>query len=81
LSTYLGVQWREILGVEITWEEIEWARFPDRMSEDTPHVWMVGYWADYPDPDDYLRVVWWLSPGWQHQVYDRLVEEARRVPD
>jgi len=51
------------------------------MSEDTPHVWMVGYWADYPDPDDYLRVLWWLPPRWQHPVYDRLVEDARRVLD
>jgi oligopeptide transport system substrate-binding protein len=81
MSTYLGAQWREILGIEITWEEIEWARFPGRMSEDTPQVWMVGYWADYPDPDDYLRVVWWLPPGWQAQVYERLVEDARRVLD
>jgi len=57
----------------------EW--FPDRMSEGTSHLWMVGWWADYPDPDDYLRVVRWLPPGWQHEAYDRLVEGARRAID
>ncbi|MFC2036554.1 ABC transporter substrate-binding protein [Chloroflexota bacterium] len=73
LREYLQAQWLESLGIEITWEEIAWARFADRMSTATPHLWMVGYWADYPDPDDYLRVVWWLPQGWRNQTYDRLV--------
>jgi ABC-type oligopeptide transport system substrate-binding subunit/DNA-binding SARP family transcriptional activator len=81
LREYLGAQWLEILGVETTWEEIEWSRFAYRISENTPHLWMVGWWADYPDPDDYLRVVWWFPPGWQNEAYDRLVEGARRATD
>jgi oligopeptide transport system substrate-binding protein len=81
LCEHLQAQWLESLGVEITWEEIEWSRFPDRMAEGTPHLWMVGYWADYPDPDDYLRVMWWLPPGWRNEVYDQLVEDARRAMD
>jgi ABC-type transport system substrate-binding protein len=81
LCEYLAAQWLESLGIEITWQEIEWARFPHRMSKQTPHMWMVGYWADYPDPDDYLRVLWWLPPGWQNEAYHRLVEDARRAMD
>jgi oligopeptide transport system substrate-binding protein len=81
LCEYLQAQWLENLGVEITWQEIEWGRFPDRMSENIPHLWMVGWWADYPDPDDYLRVLYWLAHVWQHKVYDRLVGGARRVMD
>jgi|GEM_PF-418911 len=81
LCEHLQAQWLESLGVEITWEKIEWRKFPDRMAEGTPHLWMVGYWADYPDPDDYLRVMWWLPPGWQNEVYDQLVEDARRAMD
>jgi ABC-type oligopeptide transport system substrate-binding subunit/DNA-binding SARP family transcriptional activator len=81
LCEYLQAQWRESLGVEITWEQIAWGSFPGRMSSDMPHMWMVGYWADYPDPDDYLRVVWWLPPGWRNQIYERLVEDARRAMD
>jgi ABC-type oligopeptide transport system substrate-binding subunit/DNA-binding SARP family transcriptional activator len=79
MCEYLQAQWLESLGIEITWQEIAWVRFPHRMSEETPHLWMVGYWADYPDPDDYLRIMWWLPPGWQHEVYNRLVEDARRA--
>ncbi len=81
LSKYLQAQWLENLGVEIVWQEIEWSEFPDRMSEGIPHLWLVGWWADYPDPDDYLRIVWWFPPGWQHRVYDGLVEDARRTMD
>ena len=44
-------------------------------------MWMVGWWVDYPDPDDVLRVQWWVAPGWQNEIYERLVEDARRVTD
>jgi len=81
LCEYLGAQWLENPGVEIAWQQIGWGRFYDRMFEGTPHMWMVGWWMDYPHPDDVLRVQWWLAPGWQNKVYDRLVEGARRVMD
>ena len=48
---------------------------------DLPHLWMAGWWEDYPDPDDYLRILWWFPPGWQSPVYDELVERARRAMD
>lgn len=51
------------------------------MSKETPHMWMVGWWADYPDPDDFLRVQWWVAPEWQNKAYDRLMEGARRAMD
>jgi ABC-type oligopeptide transport system substrate-binding subunit len=81
-SEYLQAQWRENLGVEITWKKVDWARFHDRMSGETPHLWLMGWSADYPDPDNFLRT----SPiqrhtGWQNAAYDRLVEEAKKVAD
>jgi ABC-type oligopeptide transport system substrate-binding subunit len=78
---YLGAQWLENLGVDITWKQIEWGGFYDRMSEETPHMWMVGWWMDYPDPDDILRVRWWVAPGWEDDVYTHLVQGAPRVMD
>jgi len=79
---YLQAHWLENLGVEITWNKVEWASFYDLMSKGTPHLWMVGWYADYPDPDDVLRVQWWLGfGGWQNEIYNKLVEDARRVMD
>ncbi len=79
---YLQAQWLENLGVEITWKKMEWGRLLDRLSRETPHMRYAGWVADYPDPDNFLRVGFlWERTGWQNEAYDRLVEEARRVMD
>jgi oligopeptide transport system substrate-binding protein len=79
---YLQAQWLENLGINIHWKFVEWASFYDLYSERAPQLWMVGWYADYPDPDDFLRAPWWLRlSGWQNPAYDELVEGARRVLD
>jgi len=79
---YLQAHWLENLGVEINWKPIKWANFYDMISEGTPHMWMAGFYADYPDPDDVLRINWWIGyTGWQNEAYKTLVEGARRVMD
>jgi ABC-type transport system substrate-binding protein len=81
-SEYLQAQWLEILGVKINWKQIRWGSFYDLMIEEAPHMWMVSWYGDYPDPDNILRVPWWLSfGGWEDHTYTRLVEGARRVMD
>ncbi len=79
---YLQAQWRESLGIEIIWEIMEWGMYLDRLDREPPHTCLAGWMADYPDPDNFLRV----SPirrytGWQNKAYDSLVEEARRATD
>ncbi len=45
-------------------------------------MWAVGSRAEYPDPDNFLRVCTAQShTGWRNKAYDRLVEEARRITD
>ncbi len=79
---YLQAKWLEILGIEINWKQIKWGSFYDLLSKEAPHMWMVSWFADYPDPDNILRVPWWLSfGGWENHTYTRLVERARRVMD
>jgi ABC-type oligopeptide transport system substrate-binding subunit len=79
---YMQAQWLENLGINIHWKLVEWARFYDLVPQNAPHLWMVAWYADYPDPDDILRVQWWLRfGGWQNQDYVRLVEGARSVLD
>ena len=79
-SEYLQVHWRENLGIEIAWETVEWAEFLDRLGNETPHLTSLGWVADYPDPDSFLRVSRARSwAGWQNATYDRLVEEAGQV--
>ena len=38
--------------------------------------------ADYPDPDNFLRVgLATLPTGWRNPAYEELVEKARRLTD
>jgi len=79
-TEYLQAQWLENLGVEITWKPMAWRDFLDTLSRETPHTWAMGWSADYPDPDSFLRASEWrVTGGWQNEVYDALVEGARRV--
>ena len=40
----------------------------------------MGWAADYPDPDGFLRTAMWKNlTGWQNKAYEGLVEDARRV--
>lgn len=60
---------------------MEWGRFSEKNILDKVHIWMVGWIADYPDPDNFLRVLWWKDPAWHHDEYWDLVENASRVMD
>ncbi len=79
-TAYLQKQWRQVLGIEVSWQTPRWATFLDQLRGARHHVLCAMWVADYPDPDNFLRVsraeTW---AGWQHEGYDRLVKEARRV--
>jgi oligopeptide transport system substrate-binding protein len=79
---FAQAQWRENLGVEITWERTDWAMFLDKLDEEPPHVFNLSWVADYPDPDNFLRVSSIRrETRWRNEAYERLVEEAKRVTD
>ncbi len=76
-SEYLRAQWQENLGVDIAWQTVGWSEFLDRLENWHPHLTNLGWVADYPDPDNFLRVSRARSwSRWQNATYDRLVEEA-----
>jgi len=82
----LTCQWRDSLGVEISFEEVEPGELTEWKKEHSTNILVLNGWtADYPDPDNFLRQSDALSQlhrlGWQDVKYDRLVEEASRTPD
>jgi oligopeptide transport system substrate-binding protein len=82
IDEYLQTQWRENLGVNIQWEAIKLGQYHSRLQEALPHMSHMGWVADYPDPDDFLRVcleVYYPKP-W-NEAYAQLVGAARRVTD
>jgi ABC-type oligopeptide transport system substrate-binding subunit len=79
---YLEAQWRENLGIQIGWDFVDWSLFLDRSTtEDWPNLWWLGWNPDYLDPDSFLRVGFRARRAWQHEPFERLVEQARRLTD
>lgn len=82
VGNFLIESWREHLGIDAELRECSaetWME--DRIKY--PLVVMVGGWiADYPDPDNFLRVdVQFDMPEWQDEDYLALLDRAARILD
>jgi oligopeptide transport system substrate-binding protein len=76
VADYLTKQWSENLRIDIRWEpNIPWMH--QAPEETWPHLFYVGWSADYPDPDSCLRIgIHRARTGWQNQAYNQLIEKA-----
>ena len=84
LGENLQAQWEEKLGVKIEWETVEWQAILARLGEQVPHLLIMGWMADYPDPDNFLRARIdhiQHQTGWRNEGYDSLVKQAQRSLD
>jgi len=85
LAEAVAAGWREQLGVEVRVESSS-ISIPGRFASNPPDVYRLTWWADYNDPDNFLRGI--FGPGsdvnygeWSNADYLRLVEEARSATD
>ncbi len=78
----LAGQWRANLGVEVECKVVSWDDFAQRKQRELPHLWPELWVADYPDPDNFLRLgMRQIAHLWGNRAYDGLVERARRLAD
>jgi ABC-type transport system substrate-binding protein len=78
----ITAHWRETLGIEVDWQDRNWLRLLKRLDREPPPTFLMGWRADYPDPDNMLRVAAHRSwTNWHDPAYADLVERARRVSD
>jgi oligopeptide transport system substrate-binding protein len=78
--------WDQHLGLTLGAHYLEFREFMDRGERDPAHLSLRGWFADYPDPDDMLRVVFHSAEGsnpprWRSARFDALVEEAAQITD
>jgi ABC-type oligopeptide transport system substrate-binding subunit len=80
--------WRENLGLDLQAQGMEWAELQTRRKLDPPHLSLIGWSADVPDPDGFLRATYHsreginaACSGWRNARFDALVEEAACVTD
>jgi peptide/nickel transport system substrate-binding protein len=84
MAETLARQWRETLGISVSVEVLDWQAYLASLVDDPPEVSLGGWWADYPDPYNFLYmegISWWLGDPWRNERYDRLVQDARGTPD
>jgi len=81
IAEAIQAMWIETLGVEVELAEQEWKVYLDTLREDPPHIWRLGWCADYPDQHNWLFEVFHSEWGtnriqWYNEEFDRLTEEA-----
>ncbi|NOR88723.1 MAG: hypothetical protein GQ524_00565, partial [Anaerolineales bacterium] len=74
-------QWKEILGIESKWEFLEWKSYLKRVETNRPLMFSTMWKADYPDPDNFLRLGLPKWMGWKHDAFESLIENSRRSMD
>ena len=79
--------WRQTLGVEVEIQGMEWAAYLIDLDAGKFDAYAgLGWQADYPDPQDFLDVLFHSDSSLNHTNYhspevDSLVEAARTEPD
>jgi ABC-type oligopeptide transport system substrate-binding subunit len=63
---YLRDQWRENLGIDVARIEtkMDWAEYLDVFDSRQAHLRLMGWAADYPDSDNFLRVAVQHAAPW-----------------
>jgi oligopeptide transport system substrate-binding protein len=77
--------WKRNLGVLVRLDNQEWKVYLQKLTRDPPHVFRLGWGADYPDPDNFMKVFTALSGNnhtrWRHARYDQLLDLAAQEFD
>jgi oligopeptide transport system substrate-binding protein len=77
--------WQKYLGVVVKIENQEWKIFLNKLQNDPFPVFRSGWGADYPDPDNFMKLFTSDSGNnngrWKNPEYDQLLEQAARETD
>ena len=79
--------WRQVLGVEVEIQQVEWATYLEDLSDAKFQAYAgLGWQADYPDPQDFLDILFHTDSALNHGAYsnpelDAILERARTQQD
>jgi oligopeptide transport system substrate-binding protein len=75
--------WHTTLGIDVEIQQVEWATFLQDLNDKRLQAFAgLGWQADYPDPQDFLDILFHSESRLNHSAYanstvDRLLEQAR----
>ncbi|MEZ4769148.1 MAG: ABC transporter substrate-binding protein [Caldilineales bacterium] len=84
LRDTIETEYQRVLGVKTHCEILEWRDYHHRLATDPPHIGLDTWAANYPDPDDFMRVAYRRIQryfGWRDPEYENLVDKARTLTD
>ncbi len=79
--------WKQELGVEVEIQQVEWATYLQDLDQHKFQAYAgLGWQADYPDPQDFLDILFHTESSLNHGKYsnseaDTILEEARTETD
>jgi len=89
IPAYLGAviqDWQQNLGVDVSVRELEPEEFLYNLNEEKDEMFALGWVADYPDPNDFLDIL--FRTGMENNMFeysnpglDALLDEAAVEPD
>ena len=82
-NEWLAAKWNEVLGVELKLNPVESTTYT-ALTKDiktAPQTFILGWCADYPDPQNWLSVYWKTGAfgeriGYSNADFDKLVDQA-----
>ena len=74
--------WEDVLGVQVEIQQVEWATYLQDLNRREFQLFALGWQADYPDPQDFLDILFHTESDTNHGGYsnpdvDALLERAR----
>lgn len=72
--------WKRNLGVLVQLENQEWKVYLNKLINNPPDIFRLGWGADYPDPDNFMKLFTAFSGNnntrWKNPYYDQLLDLA-----
>jgi ABC-type oligopeptide transport system substrate-binding subunit len=87
LDAAIIAQVRDNLGIEISYESVDWSTYNEMLlGDDPPDMWQMGWVADYPGANDFLGLL--LGSGqtnnfakWSNSDFDSAISSALAAAD
>ena len=86
VTQFLHQSWKRILDLDIHPTPTSWKDLLEQREEDPADIALNAWSADYPDPDNFLRILFHSLEGinpsrWKNAEFDRCVEAALIILD